>query len=199
MRLAWIVVVASVLPLMAADEPLVVRAYNTYGLSASDLQTASETVTRLLSDVAPDVRWRNCVIAGRRSHAGADRCADRLARNEFIVRLVAGGRGRIEDRTAVIGYSFIDPVQRVGSLATVYADRAVSLSAGFGASAGTMVGRAIAHELGHLLAGSHAHTDSGLMRQNWRPGLVPSVRDADWAFTRAQALAMRSGLEARRR
>jgi len=198
MRLAWIVVFASVLPMAAVDEPLVVRAYNTYGLSGADLQTASETVTRLLSDVASGVRWRNCAIAGRRARTDADRCADRLARNEFIVRLVASGRAPIESPSEVLGYSFIDPVQRVGSLATIYADRAVSLSARFGASGGTMVGRAIAHELGHLLAGSPAHTDSGLMRQNWRPGLLPSVRDADWAFTPAQALAMRSGLEARK-
>src|SRR5215203_3386932 len=198
MRLAWIVVFASVLPMAAADEPLVVRAYNTYGLSGADLQTASETVTRLLSDVASGVRWRNCAIAGRRARTDADRCADRLARNEFIVRLVASGRAPTESPSEVLGYSFIDPVQRVGSLATIYADRAVSLSARFGASGGTMVGRAIAHELGHLLAGSPAHTDSGLMRQNWRPGLLPSVRDTDWAFTPAQALAMRSGLEARK-
>jgi hypothetical protein len=198
MRLVWIVVFASVLPMAAADQPLVVRAYNTYGLSAAELQTASETVTRLLSDVATDVRWRNCAIAGRRARTDADRCADRLARNEIIVRLVASSRVPIEGRGEVLGYSFIDPVERVGSLATIYADRAVSLSARFGASGGTMVGRAIAHELGHLLAGSPAHTDSGLMRQNWRPGLLPSVRDADWAFTPAQALAMRSRLEARK-
>jgi hypothetical protein len=198
MRLAWMVVFASVLPLAASDEPLVVRAYNTYGLSAAELQTASETVTRLLSGAAMDVQWRNCAIAGRRTHAKADPCAERLAQNEFIVRLVAGHRVPAEDGSAVLGYSFIDPVHRVGTLATIYVDRAVSLSARFGASGGTMVGRAIAHELGHLLAGSHAHTESGLMRQNWRPSPLPSVVDADWVFTPAQALAMRSGLAARK-
>ena len=126
MRLAWIVVFALGLPLAASDEPLVVRAYNTYGLSAAELQTASETVTRLLSEIATHVRWRNCVIAGRRTRDKLDPCAEQLARNEFIVRIVAGDRAPADVDSAVLGYSFIDPVQHVGSLATIYADRAVS-------------------------------------------------------------------------
>jgi len=47
----------------------------------------------------------------------------------------------------------------------------------------SLLGRAIAHEIGHLLLRSNAHTESGLMREVWTAEQVVRNRREDWTFS----------------
>jgi hypothetical protein len=199
LRLVWLTAVAS-LCLVAAPDALtrtvVMRTYNTYGLPAADVRTASRTVRRLLWFVDIDVRWRNCVIAGRSSELATDACADPMAANDIIVRLL-GGVTPPPGLDTTLGYAYVDPVLKTGSLATIDVERVVDLSRALAVDCGTLLGRAVAHELGHLLRGSQDHSELGLMRGNWSASTIVENRPSDWRFTPEQGLDMRSGLDAR--
>ena len=62
-------------------------------------------------------------------------------------------------------------------------------------SAGTdvavLLGRVAAHELGHLMMDTSAHTRRGLMRPNWTPDEVRRNHFADWEFTAEDVTSMR--------
>lgn len=183
---------ASVHAQTIAAQRIVVRSYNTVGVPGSMLDDAESTVSGLLHEAGIDARWRNCRTTNGPSSQSSDSCADVLNASEVIVRIVRTPRA-ITD-VEVLGYSHVDPYRRQGTLATVFADRVRSLAAALRIDEGTLLGRAITHELGHLLLGTLDHAETGLMRGAWN---TPGRRRADWLFSAAEALRMRTGLEAR--
>jgi hypothetical protein len=93
----------------------------------------------------------------------------------------------------------IDVERRAGTLATVYADRVTKLAELSGADPGQLLGRAIAHEIGHLLLGTTRHADRGLMRGVWTSVELHRDRAWDWSLSREDVARMRRGLVARLR
>ena len=86
---------------------------------------------------------------------------------------------------------------RSGALATVYVDRVATLAGASAVDAPTLLGRAIAHEVGHLLLGTSAHARIGVMRAVWSPDMLRHDRPGDWLFTPHDALALRAAVHAR--
>jgi hypothetical protein len=181
----------------AADHVVIIRAYNTYGVSEQAVRTASRTLRRLFSDAGIDAKWRDCRVVGRRARHENDPCADPLKPNELIVRVVGGRAITGADGTMSLGDAFIDPETKKGALATVYADRVAIMADALRIDFGTMVGRAITHEIAHLLLGTPVHTTVGLMRATWRAATVMSTEQTDWLFTREQQAAMRQAVSLR--
>jgi hypothetical protein len=175
-----------------AAQHIVVRSYNTIGLPLSMLDRAESTVAELLHEAGIDGSWRNCRTTNGPSSQSTDLCADVLNASEVIVRIVRTPRA-ITD-VEVLGYSHVDVYQRHGTLATVFADRVRTLATGLRVDQGTLLGRAITHEVGHLLLGTLDHSDTGLMRGTWN---TVSRHGFDWLFSSAEATRMRAGLEAR--
>jgi len=59
----------------------------------------------------------------------------------------------------------------------------VTLVAGrTGVDEATLLGRAVAHEIGHLLLGTSQHADAGLMRAHWSDRELQQGSEADWTF-----------------
>jgi Zn-dependent peptidase ImmA (M78 family) len=54
----------------------------------------------------------------------------------------------------------------------------------------------MAHELGHLLLGSNAHAEIGIMRPRWFGQQLRAVERGALFFSPEQALLMRNGLGA---
>jgi hypothetical protein len=49
-----------------------------------------------------------------------------------------------------------------------------------------MIGRVMAHEIGHLVLGTNTHSASGLMREIWTFAELTRNRAQDWMFSGAQ-------------
>jgi hypothetical protein len=100
-----------------------------------------------------------------------------------------------------LGYSLVDTSISEGALATIYVDRVAWLSAQAGPRAAvdgpTLLGYAIAHEVGHLLLGTNAHDAAGLMRAIWSRAQLQRNDPADWQFTTGESLAMGRSLHVR--
>jgi hypothetical protein len=91
----------------------------------------------------------------------------------------------------------VDVAERKGTLATIYVDRVDALAAGAGVDRGELLGRAIAHEIGHLLLGTSDHPRSGLMRATWKAVEIRRDMPLDWLFSGEQGAEMRRRLAAR--
>lgn len=175
-----------------AAQRVVVRSYNTFGLPLSMLDHAESTARDLLREAGIDSSWRNCRTTDGPSSQAGDLCNEVLSASEVIVRVVAAPRAITE--VEVLGYSHVDAYRRQGTLATVFADRVRALAAALRVEEGTLFGRAIAHEVGHLLLGTLEHSETGLMRSAWN---TAGRRQSDWFFSSSEAARMRAGLEAR--
>jgi len=188
----WFVSGSGVHAQAAAARRVVVRSYNTIGLPLPMLDHAEATVGDLLHDAGIDSSWRNCRTTNGPSSQARDQCGEVLDASELIVRIVRAPR-TIRD-AEVLGYSHVDAYRRQGALATVFADRIRALAVALRIDEGTLLGRAITHEVGHLLLGTLDHSETGLMRGAWN---TAGRRRSDWFFSAAEASRMRAGLEAR--
>lgn len=159
--------------------PLVVRTYDLAGVPASLLERAHASVEQTLNAVGIEPVWRPCYAAA---------CSTPPRRGEVIVRIASATR--LSERDS-LGFSFVDPAGQAGTLATIYQDRVRTLAAASRVDEGQLLGRVIAHEIGHLLLGTSAHAESGLMRAHWLGGELQRQRRADWVYSTVEAFNMR--------
>jgi hypothetical protein len=172
-------------------QKLVVRSYNTIGVPLPMLDRAESTIAQLLREAGIDSKWRNCRTTKGPSSQSTDLCLDVTKASEVIVRLVRAPRA-ITD-VEVLGYSHVDAYRGEGTLATVFVDRVRSLAIELRVDEGTLLGRAMAHEIGHLLLGTLDHAQQGLMRGHWSK----DGRAADWFFSVTQAERIQAALASR--
>jgi hypothetical protein len=93
-----------------------------------------------------------------------------------------------------LGHALIDAQTGSGELATVFIDRTRRLAADLGIDHRLLLGRTIAHELGHLLLATAKHGNAGLMREIWSRDELLGARRNDWEFDPHDAAAIRERL-----
>jgi hypothetical protein len=149
---------------------VVVRVYDTSGLPRDSRRRALDGAGAALATASVEITWIDCADAGA--------CRPSPAPRGLIVRLVRGQAATVR-RLSPLGHALVDPGTRMGVLATVFADRVQAIAAECGMDEATLLGRAIAHEVGHLLAGSNTHARAGLMRAFWTPEELRRDRPED--------------------
>jgi hypothetical protein len=164
---------------------ITVRVYQTAGLSPSLEDRALAEAESILRGGFVNVRWRICT--GRdRGRTGV--CDAPLAASERAIRIVRRGGVR-DDGPVALGNALVER-SAGGVLATVYFDRVAWLANTAQTDAAIVLGRAVAHELAHLLMRTAAHTGCGLMRPRWTPREIRRNSTIDWSFTAGDVLAM---------
>ena len=169
-----------------------IRTYQSELVSPGDLPSALSVAAGILEIAGLEPQW--CICADEPDQTGADRCAEPPGRKELMIRFLRRPVPLDYAGQAPLGTSLIDTRAGSGSLATIYVDRVARFARDSGTQAGVLLGRAIAHEIGHLLLGTTAHTRTGLMRAVWSSDALQRSNAADWLFTPSDARAMREGL-----
>lgn len=172
------------LPHAAMTLLLVVRMYDVVGIPADTSTSARATAARILSSAGITTRWTQCPCDGVVTSA------------ELLVRIVTAPPS---SESASLGFSYIDVDQRRGTLATVFADRVHTLAQASGVAEADLLGRAIAHEIAHLLLGTRDHAEVGLMRGHWTSIELARNRPIDWQFTRADSARLHQAVIRRQR
>ena len=140
-----------------------------------------------------DVSWVNCE---RRFPLSNTHCLDDAQNSDLILRIVPNARTYTSE---VFGVSFLDEVGQ-GTYADVFLtpiqqmtalDRELSLDA--------ILGDVIAHELGHLLLGNHAHSVQGIMRARWQADQLHGLSAGRLFFTTDQAAQLRNNVRSLRK
>ena len=165
--------------------PLVVRTYDSAGLSARMLERAHDSAGVTLASIGIEPIWRPCHASG---------CISRPKPHEVEVRLVKSTP--LSERGS-LGFAAVDIDERAGTLATVYVDRVEALARQSGVDMGVLLGRAVAHEIGHLILGTTGHAPFGLMRATWKSDELRRDMPLDWLFSERQGAEMRLRLTAR--
>lgn len=178
-----------------ADASIAIRSYNYAGVPAEQLVSARGAANEIFARAGISVKWIDCRVPG--SEAGAT-CTDQLHEGrEFVLRLLEGPAD--SSRRVALGSSMLDRAAGRGALITIDPRLVGNIAAGASTDSATLLGRAMAHELGHLLLGRAEHTRFGLMRAFWSQDELRGLRRADWRFSPVEASQMRQGLMARAR
>jgi hypothetical protein len=178
-----------------ASPQVTVRIYNQTTAQSEDVGPALVTAMGILEAAGVAIVWRRCGIGA----SGADACAAPLSANELAVRLLtqpsATPSAAAAQNYLQLGYSVVDTGAHAGTLATVYPERVTTIARAAGTRADLLLGRAIAHEIGHLLLGTTAHAATGLMQAMWSIDTVRRDLPDDWRFTPRDAVAMQTALK----
>lgn len=179
----------------AAEQPhgaanvLVVRVYDGSSGHARNRTTAILTAASIAAEAGLDIHWTDCT---RTAQVGA--CTDLRGPRDLIVRIMpvsaAGSPGLLirDQSRRPLGFSVVDPVVGAGAIAVVFLDRVVPLARRTGVDSGRLLGRAIAHEIGHLLLGTNEHSRTGLMREVWTDEELARDTPRDWLFSDSDRL-----------
>lgn len=166
----------------------VVRVYDTYGVAGVETQAARLSLEEAFAFAGIALTWVDC-----QGRLDPDPCAAPLHRNELVVRVVHSSTAQPGD-TFAMGDALVGGAG-TGTVLTVYPDE-VQRAVGSG-SAGQLLGRVIAHEIGHLLLGPQAHSKDGLMRPFWSRDEIARDNRLDWRFSGREIDRMRERLAAR--
>jgi hypothetical protein len=173
---------------LLAKLPLVVRTYDSAGVAPRALEHAQDSARATLASIGIEPIWRPC-------HATA--CVGKPPKPHLVeveVRLVNSPATAVPGS---LGYAAVDVEQHAGTLATIYIDRIHAMAAQSGIDVGELIGRVVAHEIGHLVLGTADHAPFGLMRATWTAAEIQRRVPLDWRFTPAQGEEMRSRMLAR--
>jgi len=195
----FLVTTLTVMPLAAASAAetlwtqVTVRVYDATGTPTADRQRALDVASAIVAATSIGIVWMVCDEAAGPRPSGRQEtrpCPSPLRRGELALRIVRSPAGTGRDAILPLGEALIDMRLGEGVLATVYADRVASIAAQTGVNEGVLLGRAIAHELGHLLLATNTHAPEGLMRALWSRVELRRLRTSDWAFRRDEIAAI---------
>jgi hypothetical protein len=147
------------------------------------LLPAEQETARIFRLAGIEIAWVNCNRGEE-----PDRCAQFLGSNEFMVHIVQSGVTRTK---CVLGESFLGE-DGTGKYADVYFERIQWAHREFDADAAQLLGRVSAHELGHLLLGTHSHSAVGIMKPQWDLENVRRLKLGLLVFTKQQSRLMKT-------
>ena len=185
-------------PPAAAAEPatlpadIMIRVHDAEGLPPGDLQRALDTAADVVSELSITAMWRVCSLSSAEPPAlGEWSCRAPLAPRELVVRIVHARVDARHEAFLTLGNAMVDARDGSGVLATIYADRVRWMAREAGVDPWTLLGRALAHELGHLLMATTTHAPAGLMRATWLREELRRDDPEDWSFASSDAIAIR--------
>jgi hypothetical protein len=151
------------------------------GVDHAILKRAETEASRLFRPAGIAIEWRNC--------ADTHDCRRPPRTNEFVLHIVSQGRTQSD---FVFGEAFLGTDGK-GVYADVFFDRL--RQAGARPNIAQLLGAVSAHELGHLLLGSHSHALIGIMEPTWGPESLRRISMGTLTFTSEQHRSMKSRLQ----
>ena len=181
------------------EDTVVIRTYDYANVTHDQLAAARTEAEQIFRRAQIAVQWVDCRVPGR---TGGEPCTDPLARGrDLMLRLVdrTPANATEGERLVALGESMVDREERGGVLMTVDLFRVSAIARNTSTGMPVLLGRAIAHEIGHLLLGSAEHARLGLMRALWSHDELRGLKPANWGFSSHEAAQMRQTLRGRLR
>jgi hypothetical protein len=176
---------------LTTDYPAIaIEVNNNAHAPAATLAQAERDAGRILGEAGVRAIWLDCL--DRNTAADPQRLCAKVREPSDVVLRVLPGRipTKFQDQDTLFGIAFLP------TLASVYYEYAVLLVKS-DKEVPTILGCAIAHEIGHLLLGPNSHSAEGIMHGKWGPKELRLASMGWLLFTSQQAKLIRA--EARRR
>jgi len=173
----------------SADLKMSVRVDNHAGISANKLRFAESEAARIYAKAGVYLEWHDCPVTAHAESADSA-CAAPLTPSDLRLRIVDSVKLRgVHASSEASGYA-------IGDLALVQMQYLQELPTPSEYFRDLMLGRVIAHEIGHALLGPE-HSSQGIMQARW--GDEQLLRAAsELVFTPDQEKALRLAVKARR-
>ena len=176
---------------------LSVHTYNYAGVSAADLAAARRHVETIFRGASITISWRDCRTSGRDAADVLPNCRTDRRPDEVMLRIMTSSTPGL-DRITSLGFSLVNRENAHSAwLSSVFTNRVAALARQAGIDPTLLLGRAIAHEIGHLLIGSTDHARAVLMRAFWSHAELTHGSGSEWVFLEKEAGTMRSSLSTR--
>ncbi len=154
---------------------------DTCGAPKGVISAAQKDATRILAAAGVSLDWQPSTKPGGLS-----------------LRLVA--QRIVPAKDEALGYSFVDPTSgEQGHLADLLYPAIEQTARQWQAGVSTILGAVMAHEIGHLLLDSHAHSSSGVMSASFGYTQITQAGKGELLFTADQAARIRSQVALRKR
>jgi hypothetical protein len=166
---------------------VVIRLYDMATGDAAGRAAAMRTAADAIASAGLHVTWRDCSRGG-----AAHPCRTVREAGDLVVRVMPARSAGLhsiaapEDAEVQLGFAPVDPAGGATVIATVYYDAVQQVASRTGLRVPDLLGRAIAHEIGHLLLRAPGHGQSGLMRPLWTDHELTQNRSGDWTFSEAE-------------
>jgi hypothetical protein len=167
---------------------IVVLVNNSSQVTPSVLQQAKDETARVFSAAGVEIEWVNCGSEGTN-----DKCRVVPGFDEFVLHIVPSGKTSTD---SVFGEAFLDE-DGSGKYSDVFFERIEQADRMWGADTGRLLGAVAAHELGHLLLGSHAHSHVGIMEPMWREQSLRRIGMGTLLFTKEESRTMKARIGVR--
>jgi hypothetical protein len=178
----------------ARSASIVVRTYTQD--SERDMRAARRTASSTLERAGIEVGWVECALPDEATRASTI-CNSPLGWNELVVRILPAGTADARAYLSTLGAALVDVDRGIGAIATVYTDRVRSLAENAEVDVALLLGRAMAHEIGHLLLGTNQHASRGLMRAAWSGADLRRNLVTEWFFAAREGDVMREAIASR--
>lgn len=164
---------------------VVVSVYNDAKMSMRDLAGAESWASNILWQAGLNLVWRNC------GHGAGHitRHVDCDSPGRIALRIIPGPAHPTQD--SIFGVAFLAS-DGTGKYGDVFYQPAVQLHKELSVKLADVMGGVVAHEIGHLLLGSHAHASAGIMRAQWHGEDLHKLVKGELQFTAEQAAQMRT-------
>ncbi len=157
---------------------ITVQVYNWAKVSPATLEKGQTVASEIFREAGIKLKWAGCP------------CEATPKEPTLSLRIIPKLFGSTQSSFRSDHLGFAAVTEEGGVLATVFFDRIDSL--GKGGDLSGLLGLATAHELGHLLLGSKAHTPAGIMQPRWTRQQLWAAERNNFRFTLEQAEAIRS-------
>jgi hypothetical protein len=166
-----------------------IRLYNYGQVPDRNLVQAERVTERIFQAARIETVWLDCLadLTQDPSHLP---CRGAWAPADLVLRILSErGSERKEFRDSHMGFAL--PSEEGGIHASIFYPDVQSVAENEGIMQDQLLGHAIAHEIGHLLLNSSAHSSAGLMRARWNSKDLVRATQGDLLFNVLQAEAMR--------
>ena len=172
---------------------ITVCVYDHAGLSPKIWTQAKGEATRIFHQAGVETEWLDLPLSAEEAGVKADTdIVGRLGATGFILKILTRPMAeRLNIRDAALGYSVPCPEGEPACIANILYHRVEDLATSGNASLAQTLGHAMAHEIGHLLLRSHAHSSTGIMQAQWRAKELQRASKGLLLFTPDQADRLR--------
>lgn len=170
------------------DTQVRVLVYKTVQVPGAVLEHAQAEALRIFRPAAIRLIWVDCSY-----ETPNPECRTRPTDTVIYLHIVAGRRS---SNDLAYGEAFVAE-DGAGNLADLFFDRIKNAERNFGIDPGRLLGAVAAHEIGHLLLGSHSHWPIGIMTPVWKGENLRRVSMGALFFTPQQVTRMQQRLRKR--
>ena len=133
-----------------------------YARVSPDLLTRAEKeTTRIFRESGVNVEWQGLPLSSQDIKGDTNKVS-RLGPAGFVLNIMAPSMvGHLRIHAEALGFAPRCPQDETGCIANIFFHRVKELAERGDASLAQVLGAAVAHEVGHLLLQSHAHSAEG--------------------------------------